>query len=172
MLKILLLDLCLESLTLVKTDVPSDLVGKAPRPRVDIDIQKRLDALKKDNLNFNRNNSNDLSPPLQPPSFNNFIPLPPQPPSFNNFIPPPPQPPWPQPPPSPTNFDLVQLPPPPLSFNFPSPPQILSKATTTKTKTKPNQEQLIEDIEKAIYEIPDPTKIEIGDSLLSVLENK
>ena len=90
MLKILLLDLCLESLILVKTDVPSNLVGKAPLPRVDIDIQKRLDALKKDNLNFNRSNSNDMSPPLQPSSFNNFIPLPPQPPSFNNFIPPPP----------------------------------------------------------------------------------
>ena len=46
---------------------------------------------------------------------------------------------------------------------------MFSKATATKTKTKPKQVQLIEHIDKAIYEIPDPPEIEIGDPLLNVL---
>ena len=125
----------LRELDIAKKDATSNLVGKAPRLGIDIDIQKRFDALKNDNLIFNRNNNNYLLPPPQPPSFNNFIPPPTQPPSFNNFIPPLPQPPQPPPPP-PTDFNPVQLPPPPSSFNLPQPPQIFSKATATKIKTK------------------------------------
>ena len=37
------------------------------------------------------------------------------------------------------------------------------------TRTKPESEKVIENIDTAIYEIPDPPKIEIGDPLLNVL---
>ena len=37
------------------------------------------------------------------------------------------------------------------------------------TKTKPEKEQILEDIDTAIYEVPVPPKIEIGDPLLSFL---
>ena len=39
----------------------------------------------------------------------------------------------------------------------------------TKTEAKPKQELVLEDIYSAIYEIPEPPKIEIGDPLLNVL---
>ena len=39
----------------------------------------------------------------------------------------------------------------------------------TKTETKPKQKQVSEDSDMAIYEIPEPPKIEIGDPLLNVL---
>ena len=41
------------------------------------------------------------------------------------------------------------------------------EVTLTKTKAKP--EKVIEIIDTAIYKIPDPFKIEIGDPLLNVL---
>ena len=157
----------LKGLGICKIFVTSDFVRKATPPRGDIDIEKRLDPLKNDNLNFNRNNKNDLPTPSQS--------------SFNTFIPPTSQPPGTLllPPPPPNNFNPVQLPPSPPSLNPPPPPhqsfnlsspqQIFGKATMTKTKTKPKQEQLIEDIDSAIYEIPDPPKIEIGDPLMNVL---
>ena len=37
------------------------------------------------------------------------------------------------------------------------------------TRTKPKPEKVIKNIDTAIYEIPDPPKIEIGDPLLNVL---
>ena len=58
----------------------SEFIEKATRPGVDLDIQKRLEALRKGNNKFD--NNNNIGPPLPPPS----------PPTFNNFIPPPPPP--------------------------------------------------------------------------------
>ena len=39
----------------------------------------------------------------------------------------------------------------------------------TLTRTKPEPEKVIENIDTTIYEIPDPPKIEIGDPLLNIL---
>ena len=39
----------------------------------------------------------------------------------------------------------------------------------TLTRTKPEPEKVIENINMAIYEIPDPPKIEIRDPLLNIL---
>ena len=36
------------------------------------------------------------------------------------------------------------------------------------TRTKPEPEKAIENIDTTIYEIPDPPKIEIGDPLLNI----
>ena len=36
------------------------------------------------------------------------------------------------------------------------------------TKTKPEKEQILEDIDTAIYEVPEPLKIEIGDTLVEL----
>ena len=36
----------------------------------------------------------------------------------------------------------------------------------TKTKTKPEKEQVLKDTDTAIYEIPKPPELEIGDPLL------
>ena len=104
----------LRELDIGKKDVASDLLGKAQRPDLTDDIQKRLDVLRKDNFVNNNNNNNN----------NNFS-LPPSHPIFNNFIPPtlpPPLPPT-------TIFNSFNLPPPPPSppptfngnFNLPSP---------------------------------------------------
>ena len=40
---------------------------------------------------------------------------------------------------------------------------------TTITKTKPKKEQIVEDIDKAIYEVPEPPKIERGHPFLNFL---
>ena len=167
----------LKELDIGKKDIASDLLGKAQRPDLTDDIQKRLDVLRKDNFVNNNNNNN-----------NNFS-LPPSHPTFNNFIPPT----LPPPPPTTTTFNSFNLPPPSLSppptfngnFNLPSPlkfsnvfsqsPKRVStiqlqhplEVTLTKTKAKP--EKVIEIIDTAIYKIPDPFKIEIGDPLLNVL---
>ena len=77
----------------------NELIEKALRPGVDLDIQKRLEALRKCNNRVNNDNNNGAPlPPPSPPTFNNLIlPLPPpSPPSFNSFqknfqVPPPPQ---------------------------------------------------------------------------------
>ena len=39
----------------------------------------------------------------------------------------------------------------------------------TKTKTKPEKEQVLENVDTGIYEIPNPPKLEIGDPLLNFL---
>ena len=39
----------------------------------------------------------------------------------------------------------------------------------TMTKTKSKEEQVLEDIDTAIYETPEPPELEIGDSLLNFL---
>ena len=39
----------------------------------------------------------------------------------------------------------------------------------TMTKAKPEKEQILEDIDTAIYEVPEPPKIEIGGPLLNFL---
>ena len=93
-------------LDIAKKDLASELIRKALRPGVDLDIQKRLEALQVDNNKFNNNNA--PLPPPSPPTFNNFVPppqLPPPPPplSFNSFqqsqyFQPPPPPPLPSPP--------------------------------------------------------------------------
>ena len=80
----------LRELDISKKDIASDLVEKAPRPGLTDDIQKRLDALIKDNFFNKNNNNNNFSLPPSPPTFNNFNlptlpPLPP-PPTFNNLI--------------------------------------------------------------------------------------
>ena len=36
------------------------------------------------------------------------------------------------------------------------------------TKTKPEKEQILEDIDTAIYEVPEPLKIEIADTLVEL----
>ena len=146
-----------------------------------------LDALRGDNFFNNNNNSNFSAPSSPPPTLKNFTPPPPppSPPSFNTFIPPPPQPP-PLPPPPPT-FNNFYLPPPqPLpTFNLPSPltfnnvfSQLPKKGSTfqsqhpleaTLTRTKPEPEKVIENIDTAIYEIPNPPKIEIRDLLSNIL---
>ena len=98
----------LRELDIGKEDLVSELIKKAPRPGGDLNIQKRLEALRKDKNKFN--NNNDGSP----------LPLP-SPPTFNNFVPPPQ---YPSPPPPPSSFNSFQQPqyfpppPPPL----PSPP--------------------------------------------------
>ena len=135
----------------------NELIEKALRPGVDLDIQKRLEALRKCNNRVNIDNNNGAPlPPPSPPTFNNLIlPLPPpSPPSFNSFQ---------------TNFQVPpppQLPPPPLSL-LPTRPTATQNEPTTHfremkmTKTKPEKEQILEDIDTAIYEVPEPLKIEI-----------
>ena len=96
--KIQSLDPSFENLTLEKKDLASKIIKKAPRPRIDLDLQKRLDALQKDGNKSNDNNNNGAPiPPQYLPTFNNFIPPPPPPPSLNSFqrnfqAPPPPLP--------------------------------------------------------------------------------
>ena len=159
----------LQELDIGKKDLARKPIKKAPRPGIDLDLQKRLEALRKDNKKFNNNNNNVASLPLpSPPTFNNFIPPPPQPPqpSFNSFQ---------------TKFQAPP-PPPPSSHSSPLPWQIpRSRPTATQnqptthfremtmTKTKSEKEQILEDIDSAIYEVPEPPKIEIGDPLLTVL---
>ena len=128
--------------------------------------KKRLDALRGDNFFNNDNNNNFSPPPSPPPTFNNFIPPPqPPPPAFNNFNlpPPPPLPTFNQPSPPTFNNIFSQLPKKCLTFQ----PQHPLDATLIKTKPEP--EEVIENIDTAIYEIPDPSKIEIGDLLLNIL---
>ena len=98
----------LRELDIRKEDLVSKLIKKAPRPGADLNIQKRLEALRKDNNKFNNNNDGAPLPPPYPPTFNNFVPPPqcppppPPPPSFNSFQQPqyfpPPPPPLPSPP--------------------------------------------------------------------------
>ena len=90
----------LKELDVGKKDLPSDLVKKAPPVGIDGVLQRRLNALRNDNFNFNSNNDDDQSPPPLP--FNNFILPPPPSPTFNNFFPPPQLPP--PSPPSPPSF--------------------------------------------------------------------
>ena len=159
----------LRELDIGEKDLASELIKKAPRPGVDLDTQKRLEALRKDNNKFDNNNNNGPPlPPTSPPTFNNFILPPPLPLPllFNSFQ---------------TNF---QAPPSPL----PSPPLLplprqIPRARPTATqnhpkthfgemampKTKPEKEQILEDIDTAIYELPEPPKIEIGNPLLNFL---
>ena len=151
-----------------KKDLPSKLIKKAPTPSVDLDIQKRLEALRKDNNKFNNNNA--PLPPPSPPTFNNFAPppqlLPPPPPLlFNSFqqsqyFPPPSSPPLPLPGQRPTARPSATQTQPSTQFG---------EMAMTKTKIKPEKEQVLEDIGTAIYEIPEPPKLEIGDPLLNFL---
>ena len=150
-----------------KNGTTSDLFKKAPAPGVDSSPQKRFDTLQNGNIRYNKNNSNNNngpSPPPSPPPFNNFIPLPqplpPPPPSFNSF--------------QPQFLQPTPPPPPPLlpsrsSTNQSQPLTHFGEMTMTKTETKPKQEQVLEDIDMAVYKITKPPKIEIGDPLLSVL---
>ena len=157
----------LRELDIGKKDIPSDLVKKAPTPGLDSSLQKRFAAFWNDNIRFNKSNCNS----------NNGLSSPPSPPPFNNSIPPP-QPP-PPPPPSFNSFQsqFLQPPLPPPTSLLPrrssaiqSQPSIhFSEMTMTKTEAKPKQELVLEDIYSAIYEIPEPPKIEIGDPLLNVL---
>ena len=149
--------LLLRELDIEKKDLVNELIEKAPRPGVDLDIQKTLEALRKCNNRVNIDNNNGAPlPPPSPPTFNNLIlPLPPpSPPSFNSLQ---------------TNFQVPpppQLPPPPLSL-LPTRPTATQNEPTTHfremkmTKTKPEKEQILEDIDTAIYEVPEPLKIEI-----------
>ena len=69
-----------------KKDLASELTKKASKLGVDLDIQKRIQALRKDNRKFENNNNNGPPlPPLSPPTFNTFIPPSPSPlpPEFN-----------------------------------------------------------------------------------------
>ena len=131
---------------------------KAPTPGVDLSIQKSLKALRNDNSKFSRNNNNEgLLPP--PPSLR----------TFNNFIPPPTGP-----PPPPLLFNLLQQPqyfpppPPPLlspplsSLLLPrsrqkslatQPQPVTLLGEMTMTKAKPKEEQILQDIDTAVYEI-------------------
>ena len=152
-----------------KKDIASDLVKKARKPGLNNDIQNMLNSLRGDSFLNNDNNNNFSPPPSSPPTFNNFI-SPPQPP-----------------PPPPLTFNNFNLPPlPPLpTFNQPSPPtfnnvfsQLPKERSTFQpqhpleailTRTKPEPEKVIENIDTEIYKLLDPLKIEIGDSLLNIL---
>ena len=59
-----------------KKDQASEFIKKAPRPGVYLDIQKRLEALRKDNNKFNNNSDGSPLPGPSPPTFNNFVPPP------------------------------------------------------------------------------------------------
>ena len=163
--------LLLRKLDVGKKDTASKLIKKAPQPpRNDYLIQNRLNKLRNTG-NDNNNNNNGLSlapsffqPPspqssLLPPFFSPQPPLPP--PIFNNF----------QPPSLPANqqptlFNIPLPPPPP-----PPPPSLLGSQTMTaveKPKEK-GEEKIIDKFDTTIYEMPDPPKIELGDSLLNTL---
>ena len=107
-------------------------------------------------------------PPPTPATFDNFIPLPTPllPPSFNSFQ---------------TNFQGLPSPLPsspllllPRQIPRPRPRATQNQPTThfremAMIKTKPEKEQILENIDTDIYEIPDAPKIEIGDPLLNFL---
>ena len=140
----------LQELDIGKKDLASELIKKTSRPGTDLDMQKRLETLQKDNSKFNNNNNNWA--PLPPPSLS----------SFNNFILPPP----PLPPPSFNSFQTdFQVTPPmlplsplsPLSRQIPRtrPVATQNQPTThfgemTMTKTKPVEEKILEHIDTAI----------------------
>ena len=129
----------LRELNLGKKDTASDLIKNVPQlPGIDFIIRNRLNKLRN---NGNKNNDDSgLSPPPSPPPSNNFQqPSPPPPSSFNNFSPPPPLPP---------------LPPQPRF------------GSQTMVATKPPKEKIIDEIDNAVYEIPDPAKPELRDLLL------
>ena len=133
-------------------------------------IFARKKSLRGDNFFNNDNNNNFSLPPSSPPTFNNFI-LSPRPPpqpllTFNNFSLPPPPP-----------LQTFNQPLPPTFNVFPQLPkrgsifQPKNPVEATLTRTKPEPEKVIENTDMAIYEIPDPPKIEIGDSLLNILSS-
>ena len=66
----------LQEFDIGKNNLASELIKKAPRPGVDLDIQKKLEELRKGNNKVdNNNNFNILIPlplPLTPLSFNSF----------------------------------------------------------------------------------------------------
>ena len=66
----------LQEFDIGKNNLASELIKKAPRPGVDLDIQKKLEELRKGNNKVdNNNNFNILIPlplPLPPLSFNSF----------------------------------------------------------------------------------------------------
>ena len=112
-----------------KKDLASKLIKKAPRPGVDLDIQKRLEVLQKDNKKFNNNNA-----PLPPPSL----------PTFNNLVRPPQ---WPPPLPPSLSFISFQqsqyFPPPPPAPPLPSSSLLLlpgqrPRARSSATQTQPS----------------------------------
>ena len=146
----------LRELDIGKNGITSDLFKEAPTPGVDSSLQKRFDTLQNDNIRFNKNNNNNnngLSPPPSPPPENNFIPPPkppPSPTSFNSF-----QPQFLQPPPPPPS----SLPPSRSSTNQSQPSTHFGEMTMTKTETKPKQEQVLEDIDTAVYEIPNHLRL-------------
>ena len=105
------------------------------------------------------NNFQQTPPPPLPlqPSFNNSVPPPPPSPLFNNFITP--QPPLPI-------FNNFMIPPSPQSDK----PSLFGSQTTTATK--PPKEKIIDKIDTAIYELPDPPKLELSDPLLNILSTE
>ena len=78
--------LLLRELVIRKKDSVSELIKKTPRPGVDLDVQKWLEALQKDNNKFDDSNNNGPPLPLTNlPTLNNLVPLP------FPLLPPPPQ---------------------------------------------------------------------------------
>ena len=131
----------LRQLDVVKKDVASDLIKKAPGPPgLDFTIQNRLNKLKERN---ETGGSNDLSPlPLLPPP--SFLPPPlPPPPSFlgsNQYVPPlQPQPPG--------NFSF-QFPPSPTTF--PSTDQLFGSHVMTKEQKEKEKEKVLDKIDDKI----------------------
>ena len=160
----------LRELDIGKKDLASELIKKAPRPSIDLSIQKRLEAFRNDNSGFSNNNGGAPSPLPSPPGFNNFIPPlqfpPPLPPSSQRprYFPPPP------PTPSPVLSPLLSPTPfrgPKSSLNQTQPPTHFGEITMTKTN--PNKEKVLENIDMAIYKIPVQPQLEIGDPLLNFL---
>ena len=163
-------------MTSEKKDIASELIKKARAPGIDLSILKKLEALRNDTIGFNKNDNNNNErlppPPPSPLLLNNFIPPPqfsfPPPALFNSF-----QQPQYFPPP------LSSLPSPPLS---PLPlPSLRPRSTATqtqsltnfgemkmtKTKTKSEKEQVLEDIDTAIYEMTKIPQLDIVDPLLN-----
>ena len=122
-----MLDRCFENRTSKKKkkDLASELIKKAPRPGVDLDIQKRLEALGKDN---------------NPSTITTF-----------------------------TLFIVT------AEANTKSQTNCYPKPANDafwrndNDKKNPEKDQVLEDISRAIYEVLEPTKIEIGDPLLKFL---
>ena len=148
---------------LVKKDTESDLIKKSLQPPgLDFLIQNRSDKLRNTRNNDNNSNSNNnyLSPPPSPP------------PSFFQ-PPPPPQPQFltPQPP--------LQAPQPPLlppsSFHLPPPPplppttHLFGSQVMRKEREPIEEKKIIDEIDTAINDIPDPPKLELTDPLLNTL---
>ena len=151
------------------------MIKKAPNT-IDIDIQSRLNALKKNLISFNSNNDNNNS---NTTNNNNINFLPPRPPPLplpsghkqDNFFPQ-------------LSFPLQQTTPkqnyfwpvPRIPREPSAPPLPPDDCFLINTKFGENgrekPEKLNENTDNALNEVPEPPEIELGDLLINVLSTK